>query len=198
MCGSSLEEGLGLAGMLAVLAQRPGSGWRAPSCMVGPRRERVGLRETLCPLARPPKRGPSPGRPALGPRLCPVLPRTGGSRPLGAVEKDTVSLPSRERAASTPAPWPLGEASGAQLGRRPFTEETTVSRSPVALCALRELPMGSRLHLTGGSSSDHLVMLSQDRSCFARSWTPRRFSGCLGRLGPSPIPCWEVQPTGWL
>ncbi|XP_070334739.1 collagen alpha-1(III) chain-like [Odocoileus virginianus] len=93
MCGSGLEEGLGLAGMLAVLAQRPGSG-------------------------------------------------TGGSRPLGAVEKDRVSLPSGERAASTPALWPLAEASGAQLGRRPFTEETTVSRSPVAPRARRALPAG--------------------------------------------------------
>lgn len=87
-------------------------------------------------------------QPTPGPRLCPVLPRAGGSRPSGAVEKDTVSLPSGERAASTLALWPPGEVSGAQLGRRPFTEETTVSRSPVALHARRELPAGSRLHLT--------------------------------------------------
>lgn len=58
MCGSGLEEGPGLAGMLAVLAQRPGSGWRAPSCVMGPRWESVGLREALCPPARPPKRSP--------------------------------------------------------------------------------------------------------------------------------------------
>lgn len=90
----ALEEGLGLAGTLAVpLAQRPASGLEGSLLYDGAQAGEGRPRGDPVSTGQASKMRPVPGGDPPGPCLCPVPPGTEGGRPLGAVEKDTVCPP---------------------------------------------------------------------------------------------------------